>query len=139
MVERESRSGEGSEIKRAAPGGTCASLSGRSAGARGGKGEVGARSRRGRPRSAGGGAAQRPSLLPSAAPGQPATSRRSPDPRSGSGRLVAPAAHRMWQRTRPRPRAPCLWALALLALGGAGLCHADPQPRHPARPSARNK
>ncbi|XP_074208606.1 EMILIN-2 isoform X1 [Camelus bactrianus] len=45
----------------------------------------------------------------------------------------------MWQRTRPRPRAPWRWALALLALGGAGLCHAGPQPRHPARPSARNK
>ncbi|KAM9224465.1 EMILIN-2 isoform 1-T1 [Dugong dugon] len=45
----------------------------------------------------------------------------------------------MWQRTLPRPRAPWPWALALLALGGAGLCHASPQPRHPARPSARNK
>uniref|UniRef100_A0A8C3W706 EMILIN-2 n=1 Tax=Catagonus wagneri TaxID=51154 RepID=A0A8C3W706_9CETA len=45
----------------------------------------------------------------------------------------------MWQRTRARPRAPWRWALALLALGGAGLCHAGPQLRHPARPSARNK
>ncbi|XP_036273493.1 EMILIN-2 isoform X2 [Pipistrellus kuhlii] len=41
----------------------------------------------------------------------------------------------MW----PRPRAPWRWALALLALGGAGLCHAGPQPRPPARPGARNK
>uniref|UniRef100_A0A8D1CBP1 EMILIN-2 n=1 Tax=Sus scrofa TaxID=9823 RepID=A0A8D1CBP1_PIG len=45
----------------------------------------------------------------------------------------------MWQRTRARPRAPWRWALALLALGGAGLCHAGPQLRHPVRPSARNK
>ncbi|XP_054439388.1 EMILIN-2 [Pteronotus mesoamericanus] len=45
----------------------------------------------------------------------------------------------MWPRTRPRPRASWRWALALLALGGAGLCQAGPQPRHPARPSARNK
>ncbi|XP_014635768.1 PREDICTED: EMILIN-2 [Ceratotherium simum simum] len=45
----------------------------------------------------------------------------------------------MWHRTQPRPRAPWRWALALLTLGGAGLCHAGPQPRHPARPSARNK
>ncbi|XP_003801659.1 EMILIN-2 [Otolemur garnettii] len=45
----------------------------------------------------------------------------------------------MWQPTRPRPRAPWRWALALLALGGAGLCHAGPQPGYPARPSARNK
>ncbi|XP_070076904.1 EMILIN-2 isoform X2 [Equus caballus] len=45
----------------------------------------------------------------------------------------------MWHRTLPRPRAPWRWALALLALGGAGLCHAGPQPRQPARPSARNK
>lgn len=44
-----------------------------------------------------------------------------------------------WPRPRPRPRAPWRWALALLALGGAGLCHASPQPGHPARPSARNK
>ncbi|KAM5304573.1 EMILIN-2 isoform 1-T1 [Glossophaga mutica] len=45
----------------------------------------------------------------------------------------------MWPRTRPRPRASWRWALALLALGGAGLCQAGPQPKHPARPSARNK
>ncbi|XP_043300479.1 EMILIN-2 [Cervus canadensis] len=45
----------------------------------------------------------------------------------------------MWPPTRPRPHAPWRWALALLALGGAGLCHASPQPGHPARPSARNK
>ncbi|XP_045880021.1 EMILIN-2 [Meles meles] len=45
----------------------------------------------------------------------------------------------MWQRTRPRPRASWRWALALLTLGGAGLCHAGPQPMHPARPGARNK
>ncbi|XP_040826484.1 EMILIN-2 isoform X3 [Ochotona curzoniae] len=39
----------------------------------------------------------------------------------------------MCQSTRP-------WALlALLALGGAGLCQAGPQPGYPARPSARNK
>ncbi|XP_042531226.1 EMILIN-2 [Dipodomys spectabilis] len=38
-----------------------------------------------------------------------------------------------------RPHAPWCWALALLALGGTGLCHAGPQPGHPARPSARNK
>ncbi|XP_045742934.2 EMILIN-2 isoform X2 [Mirounga angustirostris] len=45
----------------------------------------------------------------------------------------------MWQRTRLRPRASWRWALALLTLGGAGLCHAGPQPMHPARPGARNK
>uniref|UniRef100_A0A2K6G8P7 EMILIN-2 n=1 Tax=Propithecus coquereli TaxID=379532 RepID=A0A2K6G8P7_PROCO len=45
----------------------------------------------------------------------------------------------MWPPTRPRPRTPWRWALALLALGGAGLCHAGPQPGYPARPSARNK
>ncbi|XP_064150761.1 EMILIN-2 isoform X1 [Loxodonta africana] len=45
----------------------------------------------------------------------------------------------MWRRTLPRPGAPWHWALALLALGGAGLCHASPQPRQPARPGARNK
>ncbi|KAM8781497.1 EMILIN-2 [Rhynchonycteris naso] len=45
----------------------------------------------------------------------------------------------MWPRTRPRPRASWRWALALLALGGAGLCQPGPQPRHPARPSAKNK
>ncbi|XP_052606055.1 EMILIN-2 isoform X2 [Peromyscus californicus insignis] len=48
----------------------------------------------------------------------------------------------MWQATPPRPRAPCRWApalLALLALGGAGLCHASSQPGYHARPSARNK
>ncbi|XP_048219625.1 EMILIN-2 [Perognathus longimembris pacificus] len=38
-----------------------------------------------------------------------------------------------------RPHAPWRWALALLALGGSGLCHAGPQPGRPARPSARNK
>ncbi|XP_037661916.1 EMILIN-2 isoform X2 [Choloepus didactylus] len=37
------------------------------------------------------------------------------------------------------PRASWRWALALLALGGPGLCLASPQPRHPARPGARNK
>ncbi|PNJ81201.1 EMILIN2 isoform 1 [Pongo abelii] len=45
----------------------------------------------------------------------------------------------MWQPRRPWPRAPWRWALALLALGGAGLCHAGSQPGYPARPSARNK
>nr|XP_035978223.1 EMILIN-2 isoform X1 [Halichoerus grypus] len=45
----------------------------------------------------------------------------------------------MWQRTRLRSRASWRWALALLTLGGAGLCHAGPQPMHPARPGARNK
>ncbi|XP_019273904.2 EMILIN-2 [Panthera pardus] len=45
----------------------------------------------------------------------------------------------MWPRTRLWPRAPWRWALALLTLGGAGLCHAGPQPMHPARPGARNK
>uniref|UniRef100_A0A8C9A4T4 EMILIN-2 n=1 Tax=Prolemur simus TaxID=1328070 RepID=A0A8C9A4T4_PROSS len=45
-----------------------------------------------------------------------------------SGRRDATAARRMWR-----------WALALLALGGAGLCHAGPQPGSPARPGARNK
>ncbi|XP_055093011.1 EMILIN-2 isoform X3 [Symphalangus syndactylus] len=45
----------------------------------------------------------------------------------------------MWQLRWPWPRAPWRWALALLALGGAGLCHAGPQPGYPARPSARNK
>ncbi|XP_020019287.1 EMILIN-2 isoform X2 [Castor canadensis] len=45
----------------------------------------------------------------------------------------------MWQATRPLPRAPWRWALALLALGGVELCHAGPQPAYPARPSARNK
>uniref|UniRef100_A0A7N5JET8 Elastin microfibril interfacer 2 n=2 Tax=Ailuropoda melanoleuca TaxID=9646 RepID=A0A7N5JET8_AILME len=62
------------------------------------------------------------------------------DPQSsGSCRRGAPAARRMWQRTRLRPRASWRWALALLTLGGAGLCHAGPQPMHPARPGARNK
>ncbi|XP_006867335.1 PREDICTED: EMILIN-2 [Chrysochloris asiatica] len=42
----------------------------------------------------------------------------------------------MWQRTQPGPRAPWRWTLTLLALGGAGLCQASPQP---ARPGARNK
>lgn len=60
-------------------------------------------------------------------------------PRSGSGRRGALAARRMWPRTRLWPRAPWRWALALLTLGGAGLCHAGPQPMHPARPGARNK
>ncbi|XP_036100171.1 EMILIN-2 [Molossus molossus] len=45
----------------------------------------------------------------------------------------------MWPRTRPRPRTSWRWALALLALGVAGPCQAGPQPRQPARPSARNK
>lgn len=48
----------------------------------------------------------------------------------------------MCGRTRPgpRPRAPWPWALpVLLVLGGAELCHAGPQPRQSARPSARNK
>ncbi|KAM6220011.1 EMILIN-2 [Rhynchocyon petersi] len=45
----------------------------------------------------------------------------------------------MWQRTQLGPRAPWRWALALLALGGAGLCHASPQPGQLARPGARNK
>ncbi|XP_075812330.1 EMILIN-2 isoform X1 [Microtus pennsylvanicus] len=48
----------------------------------------------------------------------------------------------MWQAIPPRPRAPCRWArvlLALLALGGAGLCHASSQPGYHARPSARSK
>uniref|UniRef100_A0A8C5W4J7 EMILIN-2 n=1 Tax=Microcebus murinus TaxID=30608 RepID=A0A8C5W4J7_MICMU len=45
----------------------------------------------------------------------------------------------MWQPTRARPRAPWRWALALLALGGAGLCHAGPKHGYPARPGARNK
>ncbi|XP_055994251.1 EMILIN-2 [Sorex fumeus] len=45
----------------------------------------------------------------------------------------------MRQGTRSRPRTPWRWALALLALGGAGLCHAGPQPRSPARPSARSR
>ncbi|EDL90952.1 rCG35663 [Rattus norvegicus] len=48
----------------------------------------------------------------------------------------------MCQETPPRPRAPSRWTpalLALLALGGAGLCHASSQPGYHARPSARNK
>nr|XP_045000141.1 EMILIN-2 [Jaculus jaculus] len=45
----------------------------------------------------------------------------------------------MWPPNRPGSRAPWRWALALLALGGPGLCHASPQPGDPARPSARNK
>ncbi|XP_019611330.2 EMILIN-2 [Rhinolophus sinicus] len=45
----------------------------------------------------------------------------------------------MWPRTRPRPHAPWRWALVLLVLGGAGLCQAGPQPKHPAQPGARNK
>ncbi|MBZ3887163.1 EMILIN-2 [Sciurus carolinensis] len=45
----------------------------------------------------------------------------------------------MWQPTRSRPRAFWRWVLALLTLGGAGLCHAGPQSGYPARPSARNK
>nr|XP_008977815.3 EMILIN-2 [Callithrix jacchus] len=45
----------------------------------------------------------------------------------------------MWQPTWPRPLAPWRWALALLALGGVGLCRAGPQPGYPMRPSARNK
>ncbi|XP_021090033.1 EMILIN-2 isoform X2 [Mesocricetus auratus] len=51
----------------------------------------------------------------------------------------------MWQATPPQPRAPCRWApalltlLALLALGGVGLCHASSQPGYHARPSARSK
>ncbi|KAM5221979.1 EMILIN-2 [Ctenodactylus gundi] len=40
----------------------------------------------------------------------------------------------------PRPRRGALRALlALLALGGAGLSHAGPQPRDPARPGARGR
>ncbi|XP_007933660.1 EMILIN-2 [Orycteropus afer afer] len=45
----------------------------------------------------------------------------------------------MWQPTLPRSSTPWRWALALLALGGAGLCLASPQTRQPARPGARNK
>ncbi|XP_006891449.1 PREDICTED: EMILIN-2 [Elephantulus edwardii] len=45
----------------------------------------------------------------------------------------------MRRRTLLRPRAPWRWALALLALGGAGLCHAGSQPGQLARPGARNK
>lgn len=49
---------------------------------------------------------------------------------------------KMCQETPPRPRAPSRWTpalLALLALGGAGLCHASSQSGYHARPSARNK
>ncbi|ELK05724.1 EMILIN-2 isoform X1 [Pteropus alecto] len=45
----------------------------------------------------------------------------------------------MWPRTGLRPRTPWRWALALLTLGGAGLGHPGPQPKHPARPGSRNK
>ena len=37
------------------------------------------------------------------------------------------------------PREALSLGIPVLALGGAGLCHASPQPGHPARPSARNK
>lgn len=70
--------------------------------------------------------------------------RRAPEPAAGSR---GPAACslvglKMCQETPPRPRAPSRWTpalLALLALGGAGLCHASSQPGYHARPSARNK
>lgn len=101
------------------------------------------RSRRGRPRSAGGGPAECPSLLPSrAASGPPAASWRSSRStalRTRAGGAHPPAERRMWSLHRPRPRAPWHWSLALLVLGGAGLCQAGPQPGYPARPSARNK
>lgn len=97
-MEGESRFGEGSEIKRAAPGGDLCVIEGpkRSEGARGGKGEVGARSGRGRPRSAVG---------PREAPEFPAFSRRAPAARSLA---LSPRPSALWisQAGRP-PRAEC--------------------------------
>nr|XP_020012647.1 uncharacterized protein LOC109682060 [Castor canadensis] len=85
------------------------------------KGEEGARS--------GWGAS---SCLPPRRPAAGSLVRSPGSPLSGPART-------MWQATRPLPRAPWRWALALLALGGVELCHAGPQPAYPARPSARNK
>lgn len=140
-LEGESRFGGGSEIKRAAPGGTCASLRDREE-AR----AHGVEKEKGEQETGGGGRGAR--VGRGAAPEPPAFSGRAPAARSLPA--LAPTlspypaggarpARRMWQRTRARPRAPWRWALALLALGGAGLCHAGPQLRHPVRPSARNK
>lgn len=130
-MEGESRFGEGSEIKRAAPGGTCASLrdrrEARAHGVEKGKWE----------REAGGGGrvarwspAKRRSLQPSpAAPRLPAAlrSRRDP-PRSGFRRLGARRAQNVASDGTPAPHA--------LALGAGA---ADPGRRGavPRRPAAQ--
>ncbi|XP_050998715.1 EMILIN-2-like, partial [Acomys russatus] len=71
--------------------------------------------------------------------GPPSAQARYPVPRPRS--LHPCGAHHV-AGDPSRPCAPCRWApalLALLALGGAGLCHGSSQAGYHARPSARNK
>lgn len=128
MVEGESRFGEGSEIKRAAPGGTCASLRDR--------GEARAhrveKQKWEKPEGAAaersGGAAKRPSLLPSlAAPWPPSALRsRLDSPRSGSSRRSARRAQNVASNA----------ALALGA-GAAGPGRRGAVPRWPSAQAPR--
>ncbi|KAM4841313.1 EMILIN-2 [Thomomys bottae] len=115
----ESRFGEGSEIEGGTRGDPCVIEGPRRSQRRG---EVGARSR--------GAVSERDRGASSASlPGRPVP-----------GALVRVAAPRTpLPPAMCRPHAPWRWALALLALGGTGLCHAGPQPGYPARPSTRNK